>query len=93
MVTTKNEKERKKIDRTNEKTPVRCRVDQSTNQLFCVFREEKKRERERKKKEKSILSSSNVWRRERMRERQREKKKDSLTEEASDGGKSEFHLH
>jgi hypothetical protein len=26
-------------------------------------------------------------------EREREREKDSLTEEASDGGKSEFHLH
>ncbi len=47
------------------------------------------------KEKESILSSGTHRREEKKRnERKREgEKKDSLTEEASDGGKSEFHLH
>lgn len=55
--------------------------------------------KEKGKKKKIYLVIIEYWpkrrkkARERERETERERKKDSLTEEASDGGKSEFHLH
>jgi len=67
-------RKRKKIDRTNEKTPVRCRVDQSTNQFVWVFREEKKRGRKKKKNLSCHRRMYGGEKREKMRETEREKR-------------------